>query len=974
MIFSRLFTTKNKWQAKDSNVRIAAINEELSSAEPEQRGILLSLCQQDESDLVRRAALQKLNDFESYLAASDDNNNASIKKFANAQVNSILTNQHSIRLSSVQKIDFIEKNQRSDLFTHWLGYEQESNLVMALVDKLIEHKNTAHFFAQVFNQKQNQELQLQLLTLDLPELAELNLLAKLLKSSASATVTEYLENKIQGIQIQKDKPIKLQKHMQLVLSKLLALKGVVDFEAYQDKRTTLEQEWHSSVDAIACLDVNQQALLTQKFSTITVQLNKIFSPKEEAYQQAKIAQQLVVAKQQANDSFTIILTSLNQEITTAVFENTQLEQPQYQAKLTSIASDVTDSVLSKKEQAVLIEQIASLTDRLTKLPQIAESVSQATHLISRISQLSLPVTINELADKQITYQQWLSQWKTVEQNAAGVLPESIKSAHQEITRMWSKGLKPLQAEQKKAFNLTKKKLIDIKRLLINGKYKVCFGLFKGVKQSLPLFSQSQQQQLQRDFDEVAVKMAEVSDWEHYIATPRKQQLLSEISTLVKTPLDNPNEQADKVKQYRKLWNSLGHADEALDKDLNEQFNLACEQAFAPCRQFYAEQEQLRAAHVVKRQKVIAQAEQLASNYSTQLANDNTEQVINAIFKRLDGQLTKLQQTWNQTGEVDRKQYQVLQQQFKQTLQPIKEKIKSFHEENTLKKQVLIAQAEQQLTVEDIYQAIEQVKKLQQQWRDIGFAGSKHENQLWQTFRAINDKIFEKRAQLKNAQQHAQSELIAQHQLCLNILKGRVTLESSGAELSAIKTEALQLLVTIVDNKPVNKPLASAIEVFIDSLTAQVKQNAELVERKGWLALFDMLDNLAQCTDSDSGEQAVSYEQILSSALFAQLTTFWQKRVRELVAVSTNSVTNTAIKTASEARQNKTLAIEILAQVDSPAEYSQQRLAVQVALMQEQMQSANQIDLSSQLVEWLQLGKLTAADGSLLTRLKAVYSQ
>jgi len=970
MIFSRLFTTKNKWQAKDSNVRIAAINEELSSHEPEQRGILLSLCQQDESDLVRRAALQKLNDFESYLAASDDNNNPSVKKFANSQVNAILTDQHSIRLSSVQKIDFIEKNQRSDLFTHWLGYEQESNLVMALVNKLIEHKNAAHFFAQVFSQKKNQELQLQLLTLELPELTELTLLAKLVKSSASAKVTQYLETKIQGIQAEKDKPVKLQKQMQLVLSKLLALKDVADFETYLNKRGALEQEWQSSVYTIACLENSQQALLTQKYAAITSQLTKIFAPKAEAYQQAKIAQQLVIAKQQANESFTLTLTSFNQEITTAVFENTQLDQQQYRATLAGIATNVAESVLSKNEQSVLIDQIASLTDRLTKLPQIAESVSQATHLISKISQLSLPVTLNELADKQTTYHQWLSQWKTVEQNAAGVLPESIKTAHQEITHVWNKGLKPLQAEQKKSFNLTKKKLIDIKRLLINGKYKVCFGLLKGVKESLPLLSLAQQQQLQRDFNEVTTKMAEVSDWEHYIATPRKQQLLSDITELVKMPLDSPNDQADKVKQCRKLWNSLGHADEALDKDLNEQFNLACEQAFAPCRQFYAEQEQLRVKHLAERQKIIAQAEQIASNYSAQLAHDNTEQAINTIYKRLDGQLTKLQQTWNQTGEVDRKQYQLLQQQFKQTLQPIKGKIKNFHEQNTLKKQALIAQAEQQLIVEDIYQAIEKVKKLQQQWRDIGFAGTKHENQLWQTFRAMNDQIFAKRAEHKNAQQHAQTELIAQHQQCLKELEAKVTAACSSAELTAIKTEATQLLAIIIDNKPVIKQLASAVEAFIKGLAAQVKRNAELIEQKSWLALFDTLDSLAQLTDHDSHEQAVSYKQILSSALFAQLTTFWQKRVRELLALSNSEVNNTI---ESDARQRKTLAIEILAQVESPVEYAQQRLVVQVALMQEQMQSANQIDLSSQLVEWLQLGKVTEADVGLLTRLRAIYS-
>ena len=80
-----------------------------------------------------------------------------------------------------------------------------------------------------------------------------------------------------------------------------------------------------------------------------------------------------------------------------------------------------------------------------------------------------------------------------------------------------------------------------------------------------------------------------------------------INELVETPLDNPNEQADKVKNFRKTWNLLGHADEELDKGLNEAFNQACELAFAPCRLFFAEQEKLREQHFILRTNIIEQA-------------------------------------------------------------------------------------------------------------------------------------------------------------------------------------------------------------------------------------------------------------------------------------------------------------------------------------------------------------------------------
>ena len=99
--------------------------------------------------------------------------------------------------------------------------------------------------------------------------------------------------------------------------------------------------------------------------------------------------------------------------------------------------------------------------------------------------------------------------------------------------------------------------------------------------------------------------------------------------------------------------------------------------------------------------------------------------------------------------------------------------------------------------------------------------------------------------------------------------------------------------------------------------------------------------------------------------YQNLTKFWQKRLQEQLAL--NRIANV------EEREIKTLEIEILAQVESPAEYADKRLAVQVSLMQEQMLSGGDIDLSKSLVNWLRLGKLTLSDLPLLERLSKVFS-
>ncbi|MCI2284287.1 DUF349 domain-containing protein [Colwellia sp. MSW7] len=568
----------------------------------------------------------------------------------------------------------------------------------------------------------------------------------------------------------------------------------------------------------------------------------------------------------------------------------------------------------------------------------------------------MPQNLNELNDRQQTYYDWLTSYKAVNKKAQGVLPQSIIDAHKEISTTWKNGLKPLQSEQRQLFDQTKKKLNDLKRLLASGKYKVCFGLFKGVSQAIPLLSLQQQQQLQRDFDSVSEKIADISDWEHYIATPRKQELLLSVNALAAEPLDDPNAQADKVKHFRKIWNSLGHADEAIDKELNEQFNIACEQAFVPCRLFYAEQEKLRATHLVTRNEIISDATKLAETFKN---NESDSSSID--FKALDGKLNKLKQR-QQAGEVDRQEYQTLFKVFKNTLQPIKNAIKTFHDTNITKKQSLIEEATQQLACEDVYQAIEAVKNLQQQWRKIGFLGSNQESKLWQRFRAINDQVFAKREQAKSEQQAELSQVAENFLLSLAVIeasiKGVAVTYHEKSSFVKAKEQANALLNQVIANKPVIKSVAIKVEDLIAQLTTKIAQLDIEQENKSWQSVFSLLEKLA------SSNSSISAEDIVNDDAYQDLTSFWQKRLVEQCLLTTEA--------NKESRDEKTLVLEILAQVSSPAEYSQQRMAVQVGLMQEQMQSSAIIDLQQSFVDWLALGKLESTDVTLLGRLQKIF--
>lgn len=964
MIFSTLFKTKIKWQHKDATVRITAINDELSPENSEQLLILSDLIKQDDNDLVRRAALIKVASFDYYLKESKENSLDKVKQFAAKQVHDILATDHKISLSNEQKESLLAKQLVTPLLgtallEAWLAHEQDSKIIISLYQQISARKTSNHLLTHTFSQKQNAELQHFILS----QVEDAKLLEKLSKKACNEEVAKQIEVKLADIQEAIEKPQKLTKKLQLVLAKLQALKDVSDYGDYKKRKSILIHQWQEFDNEMVIFTADELAVFHEKYETIINQLEKLFIAKAENYQQQIIADKLAHDKQQDKKAFTQQLNHISQGITTAVFSSDNLDDEPFKAQLSELAADISRSVLNKTEQQAFTTQVNQLNKRLGEIPEIAESVSQATNLISKISQLTLPKSLDELNTRQQTYNDWLKAWRVIEHKTAGILPESITQAQKEIVSAWQGGLKSLQSQQKELFFQHKKKLQDIKRLLNNGKYKVCFGLFKGIKENIHLLSLQQQQQLQRDFDQVSEKMAELSDWEHYIATPRKQGLLKSVQELVDTPLDNPNEQAAKVKEYRGTWNSLGHADEDVDKQLNEQFNQLCEQAFAPCRVFYAEQDKIRAQHLEQRENILAKAEQLV----VELNNPPETQQID--FKKLDAQLNSLQQQWNNAGEVDRNLYKKLQQQFKSTLIPVKNAISAFQSSNTEEKQALIIKAQALLASDDVFSAIESVKKLQQTWRSVGFAGNHQESQLWQTFRGVNDQLFAKRQQLKSDQQvaltnqqQAFEEKILSIEESFNALSNQKenhdTEESNNQSLKDVLLQAEAVFKDVIAHKPVIKAVAMRIENMIKQIELLIKNNVQAKEQQSWLNLFELMSSQAQ-NNQDIAE-------LSASVSFHNMNSFWQKRFTEHAKLT--------LAAESNRRFDKTLEIEILGKSDSPVELAGQRMKVQVQLMQEQMLSGSTIDMSKLLVDWLMLGSLIEGDLPLIDRLKAIYCQ
>jgi len=933
MIFSKFF--KAKWQHKDSNVRITAINNDLDANTPEHLVILKDLLQQDESELVRRTVLIKLADFDVFLNESENNTNKKIKEFSQKQVTQILTGKHAVNLSNDKKLQYIQSVKSLAGLEAWLTLETDTSLVIALFDKI----NKPQLLMSVFSQKPQAVIQHHLLN----QVTEKSQLEKLLKKACNEEISAKITDKITEIDRLIELPKTISKKAQLNLSKFLALTDVADYGVMLSKKEPLLDEWQGLLSEFDYLTEQEKDVFIAKHLTIEAQLEKIFTPKAEAYQQQLIAEKLQQEQKQAKAFFNTEIGQISQSLTTAIFEQAEVDETLFELTFTRLMQQLNDSVLSNADKGQLSKALKQEQHKLTQIPLIAQSVTDATQLIAKISQLALPTNNQEFNERQPIFIDWLEQWRVVEKQSSGVLPESITNAKKEIASSWNKGLAPFIADQKSQLTQAQKKINELKRIISSGKFNIAFGVFKRIEKIVEQLSEKQKVRIQKDYDAVSEKMAELSDWEHYIATPRKQKLIEDIQQLVEVPLDNPNDQAAKVKEYRQIWNSLGHADDDVERKLNNEFNEYCEQAFAPCRLYYKEQEKIREQHLAARLVVLNDVRVFSQSYGQEPVD----------WKNVDVQLNKFQQKWQSAGEVERTKYKEIQAQYNDLVQPIKKLLRAYNDENAILKKALVANAIEASESEDVFAAIQTVKGLQNQWKNIGYSGVKHENKLWKEFRAVNDTLFSKRDELNESNKAQQQTLLDQLNTQLDDLQTLVKTNESVKDLEVSKATAQTILNQALSIKPVNKKFVNKIETCLKTIDIKISQIHNNKDKQTWQAIFTVLENIAK--------DDVSVEDMQATEDFNLLSTSWKKRLTDVMQ-----------QPKAVDRQEETLKLEIFAGQESPASFKAQRMQVQVQLMQEQMVSGNSVDLQASFISWLQKGGMNATDLSLIERIKPIY--
>jgi hypothetical protein len=764
---------------------------------------------------------------------------------------------------------------------------------------------------------------------------DINELSKMLKFANDDVVKNVIDVKIERLRELSALPIKLKVESTLVISKLLALKDNGDYAQIYENKEQLCQEFEQYKVQFSVMDEETALLLAEKYLRVNEAVEKRLAILKEDWQSANELKLTTNALSEIDERFKQVKQQID-AILASIDDPSLLAQSKLLSNaLTDISIDVDDA--TKRPQTVAhkrtIKSLSLNIDKyqgfLDQLPNARETHDSAKALVAQLQAVSEELTDDELA---VVLKQLNNEWKQVMAKVTLPLPNSITAAWHETEKKYRDKIFAVQEELKQQEKKTLGKLKTVQRMIDQGSFKPALATFKFAQKMYEALPGKSHKGLSKLFTELKEKTIELQDLQAFIAGPRKPALLEELNALVlQQNVDSIPDRVNSVKMFRAQWNELGKLGTDEDDVLNKAFDEAIEKAFLPCREYYAEQDKIRAENALFAKTIIDELGALSAYEDT---------------ATLGRSLSVINKKWRALGNLEQVERRKLQKGYQSALKPIQLRLDGFYSENLQRKQTLLKKAQELDAIDDVSNAAETAKQYQQQWKNIGFSGKQNDDQLWLAFRQANDAVFAKINEKRNSDASELAQIKTEFHALADTLNQQLSAAIAMKDLPDFKAN-LDVLSQQCHDIPSRqaKPEQQKLDAILQQY--QVKQ-VEFEEQKNaaqWQVLFD---TLAAWTDQNLPDKVDElpnkYQQIMKSSAGSED----QGRRKEL-----------------------TIQSEIIANIPSNKSDDIERKRLQLQLMAARLQG-NDVPTKYQLLtEWISCGPLQKTDQALLKRLKKV---
>jgi len=415
------------------------------------------------------------------------------------------------------------------------------------------------------------------------------------------------------------------------------------------------------------------------------------------------------------------------------------------------------------------------------------------------------------------------------------------------------------------------------------------------------------------------------------------------------------------------WKVLDKGGSPVNHPLWDRFHSAAEKVYACCKPYLDQQ-------ALERETARAEREALCEQLEAFLEQVDWERIDWKQALRAEREMRK---GWAAMGEVEGRHRRTLERRFHRAIKRLDDRLSEERSKNQAFKRGLIDQVEALMEEPALDRAIESCKRIQRDWFTTVPTRQKDENRLWQRFRAACDAVFARRRQKHDALTAELDEnLKTREAICADA----ESLACSDLDSESLRTElrAIEGRWQNTESMPLPRQGAGALNERWRAALKQVRQRQlQILEAQRQASLDLLARQAAVCRDLEQAVEAgevgagqITDGEVAWKSLPKQSDKVLQQSIEARFRMSLEAATNggdalrDALRENAKQRAELCLHLEILAQIESPPEHMQERLAFQVNRLKGHMRAREKDPLTgaTRLLErWYLCGPAPAGE-------------
>ena len=325
------------------------------------------------------------------------------------------------------------------------------------------------------------------------------------------------------------------------------------------------------------------------------------------------------------------------------------------------------------------------------------------------------------------------------------LPAALARMHEARARLLSQ-FSTLGKNQQKYIAQTQACIETLRTRLDENHTREADRSLSAVRRALKSLPPPQRQKFEQILKPLAARLNEAHDWQGFAIEPKKLELCASMAALIGSQED-VEMLALKIQSLQDEWKQIGALPHAHEQALWLQFKAAADEAWKPCKAAFSAQAKLQRENFKRRMELVKQL----ADYDARMAWPGdadstalavvTEPAPAPDWHKVQKTLDAARAAFSTIKPVNPRDERNSQKAFREICDRIYAHIKEEYERNIARKTELAAQAEILTTATDLPAAIEAAKKLQREWKMVGLTPVAADRKLWKAFRAACDTVF-----------------------------------------------------------------------------------------------------------------------------------------------------------------------------------------------------------------------------------------